>query len=58
MGFTHKKQDNKHFVYERCDILEQRHTYLQNILKLRLENKPLIYMDETWVNAHHTNEYI
>ena len=58
MGFTHKKRDNKHFVYERRDILEQRHTYLQNILKLRHENRPLIYMDETWVNAHHTNEYI
>ena len=32
--------------------------YLENILKLRRENKTLIYMDETWVNTHHSNEYI
>ena len=57
MGFNYKK-DSKQFIYERGDILEQRHTYLQCILKHRRENKTLIYMDETWANAHHTNEYI
>ena len=34
MGFNYKKRDNQQFVYERRDILEQRHTYLLNILKL------------------------
>ena len=58
MGFNYKKKDGKQFVYERQDILEQRHTYLQHILRHRQENKTHIYMDETWVNAHHTNEYI
>ncbi len=40
--------------------LEQRHTYLQQIQTLRKENKYQlkIYTDETWVNAHHNDEYI
>ena len=58
MGFTYKKKDGKQFIYERRDILEHRHTDLQNILKYRRDNKTLIYMDKTWVNAHHTNNYI
>ena len=58
MGFSYKNRQKKLYIYERRDILEQRHTYSQNILKLRPQNKTLIYMDETWVNAHHTNEYI
>ena len=46
-------------VYERSDILEQRHTYLQQILKHRQDKKKtLIYMDQTLVNTHHMNEYI
>ena len=59
LGFTYKKQDNKQYVYEERHITEQRHTYLQMIRKLRRENThDLIYTDETWVNAHHTNEHI
>ena len=58
MGFTYKKQDNKLYVYEQRNILEQRHTYLQTVLQLRKQNKTLVYTDETWVNAHHSNEYI
>ena len=60
MGFSYKKKDGKKFVYERADILVQRHTYLKQILKYQRQNKTLslIYMDETWVNAHHTNQYI
>ena len=38
-----------------CNILEQRHTYRQYC---NYENKTLVYTDETWVNAHHSNEYI
>ena len=28
MGFTYKKRDNKKYIYEQTNILEQRHTYL------------------------------
>ena len=55
MGFTYKKRDNKKYIYEQTNIHEQRHTYLQTIRKLRQD---LVYTDETWVNAHHNNEYI
>ena len=58
LGFTYKKRDNKKYIYEQTNILEQRHTYLQTIHKLRQDNTTLIYTDETWVNAHHNNEYI
>ena len=49
-----KKRDSKRYIYEQRNIIEQRHTYLQTIKKLRRENKTIIYTDETWVNAHHT----
>ena len=58
MGFSYKKRDSKQYLYEQRNILEQRHTYLRQIRKLRQQNANLIYTDETWVNAHHTNEFI
>ena len=59
LGFSYKTPDNKQFIYEQQNIVEQRHTYLRTIRKLKNENNyDLIYTDETWVNAHHTNEYI
>ena len=52
LGFSYKKRDNKHYIYEQRNILEQRHTYLQTIRKVRRDNThDLIYTDETWVNA-------
>ena len=58
MGFTYKKCDNKRYIYEQRHIIEQIHEYLQTINQLRKENKTIIYTDETWVNAHHTQEHI
>jgi len=58
MGFTYRTRDNKKYIYEQQNIVEQGHTYLQTIRKLRQENTNLIYTNETWVNAHHNNEYI
>ena len=58
MGFTYKKRDNKRYIYEQRHIIEQRHAYLQTITQLRKENKTIIYTDETWVNAHHTQEHM
>ena len=45
-------------MYEQRNIIEQQHTYLQTIKKIRQENKTIIYIDEIWVNAHHTQEDI
>ena len=54
LGFSYKKRDSKKYI----QAAKHRHTYLQTIRKLRQQNATLIYTDETWVNAHHTNEYI
>ncbi len=59
LGFGYKKRDDKQFIYEQRNILEKGHANLQQIQTLRKENKyQLIYTDETWVNAHHNDEYI
>ena len=41
MGFAYWKQDNRRYYYEQPQIIQQRHTYL-----------PVIFLDETWANAH------
>ena len=38
LGFSYKKRDNKRYVYEQRNRLEQRYTYLQTIPKLRQDN--------------------
>ena len=47
-----RTRDNKRYIYEQCNILEQRHTYLQTIGKLRNDNRTIIYTDKTWINTH------
>ena len=54
----YKKKDNKQFLYEQRNILEQKNTYLRQIRQLRYQNVNLVYTDKTWVNAHHNNDYV
>ena len=58
MGYSYKKKDNKQFLYKQRNILEQRDTYLRQIRQLRQQNINYVYTDETWVNAHHNNDYV
>ena len=58
MAYSYKKKDNKQFLYEQRNILEQRDTYLRQIRQLRQQNVNLVYTDETWVNVHHNNDYV
>ena len=59
LGFSYKQRNMKQYVYEQHNVLEQRHTYLQTIRNYGLTTGNLCTcMDETWVNAHHTNNYI
>ena len=53
-GFWIQKRENKQYVYEQRNIIEQIHIYIQTIKIIRQENRTIIYTDETWVNAHHT----
>lgn len=50
-GFFFKKCQNKRkILIERPNILHWRYKYLRAIKKYRQENRPIIYIDETWVD--------
>ena len=49
MGFKHKTINDKLHYYEQPQIIEQQHKYLQ---RMRLEKMPVVYLNETWCNAH------
>ena len=56
MGFGYKRINNKHHYYEQPRIAEQHHTYLERMRRNRTEKRPVVYLDETWCNAHHGKE--
>ena len=56
MGFRYKIVNNKRRYYEQPRIVEQRFNYLQRMRRNRSENRPVVYLDETWCNAHHGKE--
>ena len=38
--------------YKQPRIVHQRHTYLRRMRRNRTEERPVVYLDETWANAH------
>ena len=58
MGFRFSRRNDNRFLYERRDIIESRHNYLRHVNRLRLEGRPIVYLDETWVNSHMAPEQI
>ena len=56
MGFKYAKADGRKFLLERSDIIALRHSFLRRMRENRqLANpRPVIYQDETWLNAHHS----
>ena len=55
MGFRHKKYQNKQYIYEQPRVIQQRHDYLRRLRRNHgpAESRPVVYLDETWVHAHH-----
>ena len=51
-SFSYKKVDNRRHYYEQPRIIQQRHAYLRRMRKNRVEKRPVVYLDETWANAH------
>ena len=51
MGFRHKKYQNKQYIEQ----LRVCHDYLCYLRRNRspAESQPVVYLDETWVNAHY-----
>ena len=55
--YGYKRVDDKSHYYEQPCIIEQRHTYLRRMVKNLQENRPVVYLDETWGNAHDGKYY-
>lgn len=60
LGFKFKKcNDGRKFLMERRDIAALRAKFLRTMHIHRTEdNRPIIYLDETWISQNHTNKYI
>jgi len=61
LGFKFKKcNDGRKFLMERTDIIASRVAFLRKMHLVRQEEnpRPIIYLDETWVNQNHSKHYI
>uniref|UniRef100_A0A1X7VLI4 Tc1-like transposase DDE domain-containing protein n=1 Tax=Amphimedon queenslandica TaxID=400682 RepID=A0A1X7VLI4_AMPQE len=53
MNYRFRKVGNKRIYYKQPHIIEQREEYLVRMHNNHSgENRPVIYLDETWMNAH------
>lgn len=58
LGFKWKKtRNNRQILIEQNKIRAQRIAYLRAIRQYRQENRPIIYMDETYIHSSHTTPY-
>jgi transposase len=56
-GFTFRKYaGGRSTICEKPHIVAMRSRYLREVKQMRSECYDIVYLDETWVNAHHTNE--
>lgn len=61
LHFQYKKYNGgRKFLMERNDIVATRVKFLRTMYDLRhnKDTRPIIYLDETWVNQNHTRGYI
>lgn len=55
MGFRWKKtKSNRSVLVEQHHIQQRRFEFLQKIAKFRAENRPIVYMDESYIHSTHT----
>ena len=53
MGFRYKtREDGKQYVYEQPRVIQQRHNYLRRMKRNRVDKRPEVFLDETWLNSH------
>ena len=60
MGFRYRKHENRRYIYEQPDIIQQRHAYLR-AMKANRESehpRPTIFLDETWCNSRHSRTHM
>ncbi|KAG0444868.1 hypothetical protein HPB47_013297 [Ixodes persulcatus] len=54
--FTTRKRNS--LLLERNDLVLWRASYLRSIKEYRQDNRPIYYLDETWINAGHTRSKV
>ena len=54
LSFRYKKRSNKRKLYEKPAILASRANFLRGVREVRQQGRPLVYLDETWCNQHHS----
>ncbi|KAM7285640.1 uncharacterized protein ISCGN_032528, partial [Ixodes scapularis] len=58
IGFAFEKRKRRLALIERSDIIAWRRRYLRVIKEFRRQGRSIIYLDETWVNAGHTKQFV
>ena len=58
LGFVYRRRNKKMQIYQRLDIVAERHKVLRKLPELRKNGYKIFYQDETWCNANSTREYI
>ena len=57
IGFTYKTNNfNRKFLMERAEIVAKRNDFLFKMKDARETGRPIIYLDETWVNVNLTRD--
>ena len=56
IGFCYRSVNDKQYVYEQQKIIIQRHKFLRRMCVNRREQRPVVYLDETWANPHDGRE--
>ena len=51
-----KRLAGRNFLCEKPHLVAARSKYLRQIRERRQDGYDIVYLDESWVNAHHTNE--
>lgn len=55
LQFEYVKKNRNSALLEKEDLIIWRRSYLDKIRHYRVQNRPIYYLDETWVNAGETH---
>ena len=58
LDFVCKKRNAKMQVYQRMDVVAQRHKVLRALPDYRARGYEVFYQDESFVNGNHTRQYV
>lgn len=58
MGFRWRKtRTNRKLLMEKPEVQQLRTNFLRKMKRFREENRPIVYMDETYIHSTHTHAY-